>query len=134
MSSWNTPGALARPKGITLYSYKPLCQAKPVFSLSLSSRGICQYPLFKSRVVKYFDSPRTANMSSITGGGQLDLLQMRLSFLKSVQNLFDPPFLSTTTIWKLQGDLEGCIILAASISFIALSTVALFEKRSPILF
>ena len=128
MSSWNTPGALARPKGITLYSYKPLWQVKAVFPLTVSSRSICQYPLLKSRVVKYFDLPRTANISSITSSGQPDLLQMRLSFLKSVQNLFDPSFLSTTTIGKLQGDLEGCIILAASISSIALSTVALFEK------
>ena len=79
-------------------------------------------------MVNYFDLPRTANISSITGSGQHDLLQMRLSFLKSVQNPFDPSFLSTTTSGKLQGDPEGCIILAASISSVALSTVALFEK------
>ena len=102
--------------------------SKSSFLFVSLSKGYLPIPLFKSRVVKYCDLPGTANISSITGSGQLDLLQMRLSFLKSVQYLFDPSFLSTTTIGKLQGDLEGCIILAASISSIALSTVALFEK------
>ena len=39
-----------------------------------------------------------------------------------------PYFLSTTTIGKLQGALEGCIMFAANISFTALSTVGCLAK------
>ena len=62
-------------------------------------------------------------MSSMTGGDQLDFFEMTLSFLKSVQNLLVPSFLSTTTINKLWGDLDGHVIFAANISITALSII-----------
>ena len=113
---------------MTLYSYKPLWQVKAFFSLSFSSIGICQYPLFKSKVMKNIALPRTASISSITGNGQLDILEMRLSFLKFLQNPFEPSFLSTITIGKLHGDLECQITLAPNISSTALSTIGILVK------
>ena len=65
----------------------------------------------------------------MTASGQLDFFQMLFSFHKSVQNLLVPSFLSTITIGKLQGDLGGCLMFAANISFTALSTIGLFTKR-----
>ena len=67
-------------------------------------------------------------MLLMTGSGQLDLFEMLFSFLKSLQNLLVPSFLSMTTIGKIQGDLGGHIIFAANISFTALSTIGCLAK------
>ena len=83
-------------------------------------------PTLKILSGEYLASPKEVSISSITGRGQLDCFV--IFFLKSVQNLLDPFFLSTTTMGKLQGDLEGCIMLAANISSIALSTIFLLAK------
>ena len=69
----------------------------------------------------YLLSPRTES-------GQLDFFEMLFSFLKSVQNLLVSSFLSTPTIGKLQGDMDGQIIFTANISFTALSTIACLAK------
>ena len=66
-------------------------------------------------------------MSSINGSGQLDFFEM-FNFLKSGQNLLVPSFLSMTIVGKIQGDLDGCIILAANMSFTALSTIGCSAK------
>ena len=68
-------------------------------------------------------------MSSITGSGPLDFFfDMLFSFLQSIQNLLMQSLLSATIIGKSQGDLEGCIIFAADISFTAMSTIGHIAK------
>ena len=52
----------------------------------------------------------------MTGSDPLDVFEMFFTFLESVINLLEPSFLSITTIEKLQGYLDGCIIFAANIS------------------
>ena len=98
-----------------------------VFTLSSLFSGISQQPPFRSKVINFFASHRVANMSSMAESGQLDFFGMLFSFLKSVQNLLMPSFLSTTTLGKLQGDLDRCII-AANISFTALSSTGCLAK------
>ncbi|KAG0434143.1 hypothetical protein HPB47_019325 [Ixodes persulcatus] len=44
MTSWNVVGAVHRPKGMTLNSYRPSGVTKAVFSRSHSSTLICQLP------------------------------------------------------------------------------------------
>ena len=51
-------------------------------------------------------------MSSVMGSDQVDFFEMLFNFLKSVQSVFMPSSLSTTTIGQLQDDLDGCIIFA----------------------
>ena len=67
-------------------------------------------------------------MSSETGNGKLDFFEMLFSFVKSVQNLLVPSFLSTTAIVNLWGGLYGCIIFGANISATALSTIGCLAK------
>ena len=64
----------------------------------------------------------------MTGSGQPDFFEMLFSFLKSVQNVSVLSILSTTTTGKLQGDLDGCTIFAAHISFTVLSTIRHLAK------
>ena len=52
---------------------------------------------------------------------------MLFSFLKQVQNLFVPSFLSTTITGKLHSDLNACMF-AANIEFTALSTTGHLAK------
>ena len=53
---------------------------------------------------------------------------MLFNFLKSVQNLLVPSFLSTTTTGNLQSYLDGYIIFAANISLTTLSTIGYLAK------
>ena len=64
-------------------------------------------------------------MSSITESGFFEML---FNFLKSVQNILVPSFLSMTTIGKLQGDVDGHIIFADNMSFTVLSTTGCVAK------
>ena len=113
-------------KGITLYSYKHVSVQIAVSLYLFSLVEICQKPLVKSKVVKYFAFPSAINISSRTGRSQLDFLLL-FSFLKSVQNFFAPSFLSNTIKRKLQWDPKGWIILAYNMLSIRLFMICLLE-------
>ena len=70
-------------------------------------------------------------MSSMIGSGQLHLLKMLFSFLKSIQNLLVVSLFVLVvkrTIGKLQGDLDGCMIFAANMSFTTMSKIGCLAK------
>ena len=126
INSWNTLGALHRPNGITLNSYKPLWQAKAVLLRSLGSNSTCQYPDLRSKQVKCFFFPIDANISSICGSGQTYDFVILFNFRKSTQNCFDPSDFSIRTTGNDHSEWLGLIMLFFNISFTASSMTRLW--------
>ena len=125
ISSWNTAGALLKPKGMTLNWNNPLWHVKAVFSLLSSSSFTCQYPLLRSSVVKYFAFPSILKVSSISGRGCETGRTILFKDRKSTHIRSDPSFFATTTRGNAQADLDLSITPASNISFIALSITTL---------
>ena len=69
MSLWNVAGALMSPKGIQVYSYRPMGVVKAVFQRSSRAFPTCRYPDIRSKLEKYLAFPRASNDSSILGIG-----------------------------------------------------------------
>ena len=69
ISRWKVAGAEVSPKGKTFQRHKPFLVVNADFSLASSSRGTCQYPLVRSRVLKYLLPARASRLSSILGMG-----------------------------------------------------------------
>ena len=60
---WKVAGALHKPKGITLNSYRPWYVVNAVFCLSCSDTSTCQYPLIKSSVENHWDPDRVSKVN-----------------------------------------------------------------------
>lgn len=58
--------------------------------LALSVRGICQQPLFRSKVFIIFEFPTPSNNSLINGRGKESMTVILFIFLKSVQKRYVP--------------------------------------------
>ena len=69
MQGWNVLGAEQSPKGILVYSYRPYLVMKAVLGMSDSAMAICQYPDWRSRVVKNRAPPRLSKHMLILGKG-----------------------------------------------------------------
>ena len=75
-------GALQRPNGILVYSYKhPVPIRKAVLYISSSAIGTWWYPWAKSRLTKNLAPPRASNASSMRGRVYASLLVFALSSL-----------------------------------------------------
>ena len=122
MVRWNSAGALARPNGIRTNSYSPVWVMNAVFLISSSCTGICQYPLFKSRVLKTLAPERLSNISWMRGKGWASLRVIALTFLKSTQKRIDPSFFGTRVMGDAHSDLLGRITPSSSIFWSSCST------------
>ena len=81
IARWKVLGAFVSPNGMRLNSNKPNSQMKAVLCLSASLISICQYPLKRSRVVKYRAPYSASIVSSILGNGNLSLIVILFSNL-----------------------------------------------------
>ena len=75
----NVAGAEVRPKGNTFHCHSPPRVTKADFYLASWSKGTCQYPLTKSRVLKYILPVKASKLSSILGRGYSSFLVTALS-------------------------------------------------------
>ena len=69
MSLWKVAGAEVSPNGSTFHFQSPVRVMKAAFSWASLSNGTCQYPLSKSKVLKYRLPDKASRLSSIRGSG-----------------------------------------------------------------
>ena len=101
---------------------------KAVYCLQLSFKGICQYPLVRSSLVKYLALVILVTISSICGIGSLSNMVIELNFLKSIHRRMFPSGFDTSVIGLQYGLLEGLIISCSSIVSISFSIASLALK------
>ncbi|KAH3832511.1 hypothetical protein DPMN_105801 [Dreissena polymorpha] len=110
-------GALQHPNGILLNSSKPgFLTWNAVFSLSCSSISTCQYPAFKSILLKYWEPAKRCKVSSILGSAYASLCVQQFSFRKSRPNRIDPSFFRTVTTFHENELFDGRMAPMSSIS------------------
>src|SRR4029434_2793548 len=93
-----------------VYWKNPKGVLKAVNSLVSAARGTCQYPLLRSRVVRYLALPSRSISSSTLGIGYGSKVDIEFNFLKSMQNLILPSFLGTSIIGHDHSLWEGSMM------------------------
>ena len=115
---WKVAGALVASRDILLHSKKPRGPiVKAVYCLLSSSISTFQYPDFKSRDEKVQDPSSLSKVSSILGKLYASFTVLKLSFLRSMQNLNSLFFFLTNTTALHQGLSDGLMCPMSNISW-----------------